>query len=53
MDNYQLSTINYQLIDFAKIIHPETAMSRNVRLCPAMSRYILIKVKKNGKKLHK
>ena len=37
MDNYQLSTIHYQLIDAAKIIHPEIAMSDNVRLCPEMS----------------
>ena len=35
----------------AKIIHAPSPMSRYVRQCPAMSRYILIKVKKNGKYL--
>ena len=30
----------------AKIIHALTSMSRNVRQCPAMSRYDLIKVEK-------
>ena len=30
----------------AKIIHALTSMSHNVRQCPAMSRYDLIKVEK-------
>ena len=35
----------------AKIIPAESAMSGFVLFCPAMSRYVLIKVKKTGKHL--
>ena len=42
MDNYQLSTINYQLIDITKVQHPKNGMSAIVLPVCFLSLFILI-----------